>query len=74
MMFNVEDLLALPQLKSGNLPKNFSYVDIKKASEQVADIMDYQLTSKGISFDIVFCGFPVSPLTNEEDYTIIFDK
>ena len=48
MMFNVEDLLALPQMKQGKLPKHISQVNFKEAVNEVADIMDFMLQIKGI--------------------------
>ena len=52
MLFNVEDLLALPQLKQGKLPKHITTVDIKEALDEVADIMDYMLQIKNIGLEI----------------------
>ena len=41
MMLNVEDLLALPQLKQGKLPKHIEKINIKEAVFEVYDILDY---------------------------------
>jgi len=66
MMFNVEDLLALPQLKQGKLPKHFSEVNVKDAVGEVADIMDYMLKIKGIDLETKFKSF--------DNDTVLFDK
>jgi len=52
MMFNVEDLLALPQLKQGKLPKHVELVDVPRAVEEVAEIMDYMIKMKKIELTI----------------------
>jgi len=69
MLFNVEDLLALPQLKQGKLPKNIQRVNLRDAAEEVVDIMDYSLVSKHIDFSLELVGFPQSG-----DYHVQFDK
>jgi len=65
MMFNVEDLLALPQLKVGKLPKNISEINLKAALDQVWDIMDYKLTAKEIETGSLYLGFD-----SVEDYSV----
>jgi len=57
MMFNVEDLLALPQLKQGKLPKNITEINIKEAFYEVADIMDFQMSTKKIQIEMEMKGF-----------------
>ena len=48
MMFNVEDLLALPQLKLGKLPKHIQTIDIKEATLEVGRVMDFMMRAKEI--------------------------
>ena len=46
MLFNVEDLLALPQLKQGKLPKHISQINLIDACNEVSNIMDYMMKVK----------------------------
>jgi len=46
LLFNVEDLLALPQLKQGTLTKTIEKFNIKDAMLEVSEIMDFKLKSK----------------------------
>ena len=71
MLFNVEDLLALPQLKQGKLPKHVTEINIKEAVLEVRDIMDYLLKIKSINLEFIFEGFQSFPSPN---YTVNFDK
>jgi len=57
LLFNVEDLLALPQLKQGKLTKNIEKFDIKQAMREVSDIMDFKLKSKEIELEVHLKGF-----------------
>lgn len=56
--FNVEDLLALPQLKQGKFTKNIAYVDIMQAINEIASIMEYKTDKRGIEVKCVSTGFP----------------
>jgi len=71
MMFNVEDLLALPQLKQGKLPKTIEPVDLKQALIEVGGILEYQLKTKNIHLNFVEDGFEN---TRFADFKILFDK
>jgi len=67
MMFNVEDLLALPQLKQGKLPKFLAEIDVREAASEVAGIMGYLLKAKDIHFETKYFGF-------SSNFSILFDK
>jgi len=41
LRFNVEDILALPQLKAGKFTRNIQKINIKDAVQEVKDIMDF---------------------------------
>ena len=71
MMFNVEDLLALPQLKQGKLPKHVTEINIKESVDEVVDIMDYMLKVKNIHLEFIHKGF--NP-TVAGGFTVKFDK
>ncbi len=73
LMFNVEDLLALPQLKQGKLPKTAAQIDIRQAIDEVVDIMDYQLSTKGIDVEVLLEGFP-GQAGPTSPHLVYFDK
>ena len=56
--FNVEDILALPQLKSGKFTKNISDIDIKSATSEIVDLMEHQSEAKGVNVSVIYQGFP----------------
>ena len=70
MMFNVEDLLALPQLKQGKLPKSIKEIKVKDSIDEVSAIMDFKLKIKNINFDVKYIGFGEE---GKEDYSVFFD-
>jgi len=56
--FNVEDILALPQLKQGKFSKNVTKVNIQASVQEIVDIMDMQAKQKGIQVQTQFFGLP----------------
>jgi signal transduction histidine kinase len=46
--FNVEDILALPQLKAGKFTRDIKKADLKKAVGEVISIMEFQAAEKQI--------------------------
>ena len=81
--FNVEDLLALPRIKQGMLPKNISSVSIKDVVQEVNDIMSYKAEAKRVAVETIFHGFPQRLADHrdedqimpdyETDYSILID-
>ena len=48
MRFNVEDMLAFPQMKQGKFLKNIAEGDIKQAVQEICNIMHYKAEAKKI--------------------------
>eukprot|EP00356_Strombidium_inclinatum_P010035 CAMPEP_0170490212 /NCGR_PEP_ID=MMETSP0208-20121228/8457_1 /TAXON_ID=197538 /ORGANISM="Strombidium inclinatum, Strain S3" /LENGTH=47 /DNA_ID= /DNA_START= /DNA_END= /DNA_ORIENTATION= len=46
LRFNVEDILALPQLKQGKFTKNVTTVNVRSAVEEIMSIMKLQAEEK----------------------------
>jgi len=46
--FNVEDILALPQLKSGKFTKTIADCSLEPAIEEIKSIMDHQAEAKEV--------------------------
>ena len=63
--FNVEDILALPQLKAGKFTKNIQNNDIRHGTHEVMGIMEHQSKSKGVIVSPFFLGFPKSEAKDE---------
>lgn len=57
LAFNVEDIMALPQLRDGKFTKNFQQSDIKSAVTEVMSIQEQSAIDKDILVDCVFGGF-----------------
>mmetsp|Transcript_41749 Transcript_41749/g.63769 ORF Transcript_41749/g.63769 Transcript_41749/m.63769 type:complete len:137 (-) Transcript_41749:742-1152(-) len=55
--FNVEDILALPQLKAGKFTKNIREHDVAKGVEEVVSIMEHQAKVKKVQMVQKFEGF-----------------
>jgi signal transduction histidine kinase len=58
LSFNVEDIIALPQLKDGKFTKNLRNIDIRAATEEVLSIQEQSAFDKGILLESCFEGFP----------------
>ena len=56
--FNVEDILALPQLKSGKFTKNISDHFVSRAVSEIMSIMKFQSQQKEITVSDSLLGFP----------------
>ena len=59
MNFNVEDIMALPLLKEGTLPKHIKSHDIRHSVSEITSILSWTAVQKGISIDVKFEGFPM---------------
>ena len=46
--FNVEDILALPQIKSGKFKKNIASVNLGQSMNEIVDILTAQAEKKKI--------------------------
>ena len=57
--FNVEDILALPQLKSGKFTKNIGDIELTSTANEIVDIMEFQSSSKGVDVKVYFEHFPL---------------
>jgi len=57
LKFNVEDLLALPQLQQGKFTRHVSHVNLGAALAEVKDIMEFQAKEKQLR-SVEFKGFP----------------
>jgi len=57
-LFNVEDILALPQLKSGKFTRTIEENHICPAIREITMIMDTKANSKGIHISVDYSGFP----------------
>jgi hypothetical protein len=58
LSFNVEDIIALPQLKDGKFTKVFSSTDIRAATQEVLSIQQQSALDKEVHLDCCFDGFP----------------
>jgi len=52
LLFNVEDILALPQLKEGKFTKNISVVNAMEAAQEIVSLQSYQATKKKVDLKI----------------------
>jgi len=56
--FNVEDILALPQLKSGKFTKSIQESLINPAIQEIIDIMSHQSEAKNVRVTFQTINFP----------------
>ena len=56
--FNVEDILALPQLKAGKFSKNISADRVEPAIKEIIEIMAHQAEAKEVEVKHLLRGFP----------------
>ena len=54
LLFHVEDLLGMAQLKCGKFRKNESKFNIKKAVEDIIEIQQYSADQKNIKIDVEY--------------------
>jgi signal transduction histidine kinase len=80
LMFNVEDIMALPQLKDGKFTKMPTTLDIMASVKEVMSIQRKTVFDKEITLDVVTGGFQV-PLADLEanrlapsDFTVVMDE
>ena len=71
--FNVEDILALPQLKSGKFTKNIAINDLRSSVIDIVDLMEFQSKSKDIKVQPRFEGFPPD-LKKDDKLVLPFDQ
>ena len=57
MNFNVEDILALPQLQEGRLNKNILCTDIFQSVKEVKAIQEWSAQQKNVTISSKFFGF-----------------
>jgi hypothetical protein len=57
LAFNVEDIMALPQLREGKFTHNISLTNVKSAVEEVMSIQRQTAFEKDIFIDCIFSGF-----------------
>ncbi len=75
LKFNVEDILALPQIQQGKFTRNLSLVNLGDSLNEIVEIMDYQIREKQIDLKWKFCGFPTmgghGPVVNCGDNQVL---
>ena len=54
LLFHVEDVLGIAQLKSGKFRKNVTRFNIKKAVDDIVEIQQYSADQKNINIDVRF--------------------
>ena len=54
MNFNAEDIMALPLLKEGRLPKHFKDQDIRHTVQEITSILSWTAEQKGVEIDVRF--------------------
>lgn len=76
--FSVEDLLALPRLQQGKLPKNYERSCVKSLVGEIKDILNYKADAKEIQIELKYLNFP--PLSSDGieqnfdfDFNVIVD-
>ena len=75
MIFIVEDLLALPQMKQGKLPKHVHLSNIKEAVVEVGEILNFQMEAKGIQYDTRFGGsFTKGGESSSSNFLLHYDR
>lgn len=57
LSFNVEDIMALPQLKDGKFTKNVQKINIYETVREVMSIQQQTAIDKEVSLECVFQGF-----------------
>lgn len=76
LLFQVEDILGLAQIKSGSFRKTTQKFDIKEAIEEVVEIQEYFANIKNVSISLELCNFPLSMQFSQQrrNYTVLTDK
>mmetsp|Transcript_17100 Transcript_17100/g.26449 ORF Transcript_17100/g.26449 Transcript_17100/m.26449 type:complete len:85 (+) Transcript_17100:136-390(+) len=59
--FNVEDILALPQLKDNKFSKNIQHINLVSTVREVLSIQELQASDKGVQLQSLFGGFDEGP-------------
>jgi len=71
LKFNVEDILAMPQLQQGKFTKNITRVCLDRSVREISSILDYQTKSKGINVSSEFVALGNS---SESSFNVLIDE
>ena len=75
LSFNVEDIMALPQLKDGKFTMNVQNIDIRTSVKEIMSIQETSAEEQGVLMESVFHGF--DKMTQKgmvRDYQIEIDE
>ena len=67
MKFNIEDMLALPQLKQGKFNKVIERFDAEAAVQEIISLQEYQCKQKNVKIEKKFIGFKEEKFINMDE-------
>ena len=67
LKFNIEDMLALPQLKQGKFNKVVERFDADAAIQEIMSMQEYQCKQRNVKIDKTFIGFRGEKFVNMDE-------